>query len=109
MFYATGTVGTPFSLFRVTASHLSHERFQRASRHSAKNDSRPSSHKMSASRLDLDDTSFKLEYIFYAIVGLVLVSVAGGALAAYLMDTEERAEYIRDHPLPGKKKARKNE
>ena len=64
---------------------------------------------MSASRLDLDDTSFKLEYIFYAIVGLVLVSVAGGALAAYLMDTPERAEFIRDHPLPGKKKARKNE
>ena len=74
---------------------------------------------MSASRLDLDDTSFKLEYIFYAIGGLVLVSVAGGALAAYLMDTPERAEFIRDHPLPGgsssasanagKKKARKNE
>ena len=54
---------------------------------------------MSASRLDLDDASFKLEYIFYAIVGLVLVSVAGGALAAYLMDKPEREEFIRDHPL----------
>ena len=63
---------------------------------------------MSASRLDLDDSSFKLEYIFYAIVGLVLVSVAGGALAAWLMDKPARDEFIRDHPLP-KKKARKNE